>query len=89
MDGARITNATAYYGCDPKEMSKYCDVMTMCLSKGLCCPFGSLVFGSSQQMKEARHIRKSLGGGMRQIGIIGAAGIYALKHIVPQVKTDN
>lgn len=59
-------------------MSKYCDVMTMCLSKGLCCPFGSLVFGSKADIKKARHIRKSLGGGMRQIGIIGAAGLYAL-----------
>lgn len=52
--------------------------MTMCLSKGLCCPFGSLVFGTKDDIKRARHIRKSLGGGMRQIGIIGAAGLYAL-----------
>lgn len=59
-------------------MSKYCDVMTMCLSKGLCCPFGSLVFGRKEDIKKARQIRKSLGGGMRQIGIIGAAGLYAL-----------
>lgn len=56
--------------------------MTMCLSKGLCCPFGSLVFGSKADIKKARHIRKSLGGGMRQIGIIGAAGLYALEHVV-------
>ena len=78
MDGARATNAIAYYGCDPKELSKYCDVMTMCLSKGLCCPFGSLIFGTADMIKKARQIRKSLGGGMRQIGIIGAAGLYAL-----------
>jgi threonine aldolase len=54
----------------------------MCLSKSLCCPFGSLVFGSAQDIKKARQIRKSLGGGMRQIGIIGAAGLYALEHMV-------
>ncbi len=52
--------------------------MTMCLSKGLCCPFGSLVLGKSEIIKKSRHIRKSLGGGMRQVGIIGAAGLYAL-----------
>lgn len=63
--------------------------MTMCLSKGLCCPFGSLVFGTADMIKKARHIRKSLGGGMRQIGIIGAAGLYALEHMVPEVKLDN
>jgi len=50
----------------------------MCLSKGLCCPFGSLLLGSSEAVKKVRHIRKSLGGGMRQIGLIGAAGLYAL-----------
>ena len=78
IDGARILNAIAHYGCNPKQISKYCDVMTMCLSKGLCCPFGSLVFGSNESIKKAKHIRKSLGGGMRQVGIIGAAGLYAL-----------
>lgn len=52
--------------------------MTMCLSKGLCCPFGSLVFGTTETIRKAKQIRKSLGGGMRQVGIIGAAGLYAL-----------
>lgn len=78
LDGARILNAICYYNIDASEMGKYCDVMTMCLSKGLCCPFGSLVFGSKDSIKKTRHIRKSLGGGMRQVGIIGAAGLYAL-----------
>lgn len=78
IDGARILNATAYYNINPVEISQYCSIMTMCLSKGLCCPFGSLVFGSKEVIQRARQIRKSLGGGMRQIGIIGAAGMYAL-----------
>lgn len=51
--------------------------MTMCLSKGLCCPFGSLLFGTHETIKRAKHLRKSLGGGLRQTGIIGAAGLYA------------
>lgn len=63
--------------------------MSMCLSKGLCCPFGSLVFGTTETIKKAKQIRKSLGGGMRQVGIIGAAGLYALEHVVPEIKIDN
>ena len=59
--------------------------MTMCLSKSLCCPFGSLVFGSAQDMKKARQIRKSLGGGMRQIGIIGAAGGMLIGKYTPLI----
>lgn len=63
--------------------------MTTCLAKGFALPFGSLVFGSALSIKKAKQIRKSLGGGMRQIGIIGAAGLYSLENIIPHVKKNN
>ena len=63
--------------------------MTLCLSKGLCCPFGSVFFGNTTAIKKAKQLRKSLGGGMRQVGIIGAAGFYALKHGLEIAKEDN
>ena len=54
--------------------------MTLCLSKSLCCPFGSVFFGTNAAIVKVKQLRKSLGGGMRQVGIIGAAGLYALSH---------
>lgn len=63
--------------------------MTICLSKSLCCPTGAVVVGKKKFIDQLRVIRKSLGGGMRQIGILCAAGLYALDHIVPEVAKDN
>lgn len=78
MDGARIWNAITYLNVSPKEISKYVDSMSVCLSKGLGAPIGSLLVGPSQFILKARRIRKALGGGMRQVGILGAAGLVAI-----------
>ena len=89
LDGARLFNAAVALGCDPKDITKYCDTLTFCLSKGLCCPLGSVVCGSKEFIKKAHFNRKMLGGGMRQTGYFAAAAIVALKEIVPQLKDDH
>jgi len=89
LDGARIFNAAAALGVEPKEIAQYCDSLSFCLSKGLCCPMGSLVCGTKDFIKKARAFRKMLGGGMRQTGYMAAAGLVALKEILPQIKDDH
>ena len=84
-----MLNAIEYYQCEPNIVGKLFDSMTLCLSKGLCCPFGSLIFGSREAMDSARRIRKCLGGGLRQIGVIGAAGLWALANMRPVIREDN
>ena len=79
VDGARIFNAVVEYGCELKEITQYCDSFTICLSKGLGTPVGSLLVGSTDYIKRANRWRKMTGGGMRQAGILAAAGLYALK----------
>lgn len=79
VDGARIFNAVVAYGCELKEITQYCDSFTICLSKGLGTPVGSLLVGNRDYIKRAIRWRKMTGGGMRQSGILAAAGIYALK----------
>ncbi|HSP47889.1 MAG TPA: low-specificity L-threonine aldolase [Clostridiaceae bacterium] len=79
MDGARFFNAIAYYGVDPKELAALADTVTFCLSKGLCAPVGSVVVGTRDFIEKARKNRKIMGGGMRQAGILAAAGLEALK----------
>jgi threonine aldolase len=78
MDGARIWNALTASGREPHEISKYVDSLSVCLSKGLGCPVGSLLVGSRDFIARARRIRKGLGGGMRQVGILAAAGLIGL-----------
>jgi threonine aldolase len=78
LDGARIWNALTKTKTEPAEIAKYADSLTLCLSKGLGAPVGSLLIGSKAFIEQARIIRKALGGGMRQIGILGAAGLKAL-----------
>jgi len=78
MDGARIWNALTASGREPHEISKYVDSLSVCLSKGLGCPVGSLLVGSSEFIKRARRVRKGLGGGMRQVGVLAAAGLVGL-----------
>ncbi len=79
VDGARIFNAVVAYGCELKEITQYCDSFTICLSKGLGTPVGSLLVGNRDYIKRAIRWRKMAGGGMRQSGILAAAGMYALK----------
>ncbi|HHY39802.1 MAG TPA: low-specificity L-threonine aldolase [Syntrophaceticus sp.] len=81
LDGARIFNAAVACQCDVKEFTKYCDSVMFCLSKGLGAPVGSILAGDKEFIKKARKYRKAMGGGMRQAGILAAAGLIALKSI--------
>ncbi|WP_318374158.1 low-specificity L-threonine aldolase [Enterobacter sp.] len=89
VDGARIFNAVVEYGCELKEITQYCDSFTICLSKGLGAPVGSLLVGSHEYIKRALRWRKMTGGGMRQAGFLAAAGLYALKNNVQRLKEDH
>ena len=89
VDGARIFNAVVEYGCELREIPQYCDSFTICLSKGLGTPVGSLLVGSHDYIKRATRWRKMTGGGMRQAGILAAAGLYALKHNVARLREDH
>jgi threonine aldolase len=89
MDGARIFNAAVALGVDVKSFGDCVDNLMFCLSKGLCCPVGSVLVGSSAFIQKARRARKLLGGGMRQAGIIAAAGIVALEKMVDRLKEDH
>lgn len=81
LDGARIFNAAVATGCDVREFTRYCDSVMFCLSKGLGAPVGSLLAGGREFIERARRYRKALGGGMRQAGILAAAGLVALQNI--------
>ena len=89
LDGARIFNAAVALGVDAKELARGANSVTFCLSKGLAAPVGSLVCGSAEFIAEARRTRKVLGGGMRQAGIIAAAGITALEQMVDRLADDH
>ncbi len=89
MDGARLFNAAVAQGVDARELSGPVDSVTFCLSKGLCAPVGSVLCGSRAFIARARHIRKHLGGGMRQAGVLAAAGIVALERMVDRLADDH
>jgi threonine aldolase len=89
LDGARIFNAAVALGVDVKELVAPVDSVMFCLSKGLSAPIGSLVVGSSSFIERARRMRKMLGGGMRQAGIIAAAGLVALEKMVDRLSEDH
>jgi threonine aldolase len=89
LDGARIFNAAAASGHDVKEYCALCDSVMFCLSKGLGAPIGSMLVGDAAFILLARRYRKMLGGGMRQAGIIAAAGLYALRHNVARLGDDH
>lgn len=89
LDGARVMNALVETGIDPKIYAAEFDSISICLSKGLGAPVGSVLVGSAEFIKKARRVRKVYGGGMRQAGIIAAGGIYALKYNVDRLKTDH
>jgi len=79
LDGARLFNAATYLGVEGKDIAKYADSVSLCLSKGLCAPVGSIVAGTEEFIAKARRNRKIMGGGMRQAGILAAAGLEALE----------
>ena len=89
MDGARIFNAAVALEVDVKQLTKHVDNLMFCLSKSLSCPIGSIIVGSEEFISKARKIRKVLGGGMRQAGIIAAPGIIALETMVDRLKDDH
>lgn len=89
LDGARIWNAHVATGTPLRDYGATADVMAVCLSKGLGAPVGSLVVGSQQTIDEARVWRKRMGGGMRQVGILAAAGLHALDHHVERLADDH
>ena len=89
LDGARLWNATAASGVAEREFAAPFDTVSVCLSKGLGAPIGSVLAGSSELISRARHFRKMLGGGMRQVGILAAAGLYALEFERPRLADDH
>jgi threonine aldolase len=89
LDGARVFNAAVALGVDVREITAQVDSVQACLSKGLAAPVGSLVVGPADFIAEARHIRKMVGGGMRQAGVIAAAGIVALEMMVDRLADDH
>ncbi|MBN1564345.1 MAG: low-specificity L-threonine aldolase [Anaerolineae bacterium] len=89
MDGARIFNAAAALDCDVADLTAAADSLTFCLSKGLCAPVGSVVVGSQDFITAARRARKMVGGGMRQAGIIAAAGLVALDTMPQRLYEDH
>jgi len=89
LDGARIFNAAAALGVPAARLAEPADSVTFCLSKALCAPVGSVLCGEREFIHRARRIRKQLGGGMRQAGILAAAGIVALEKMVDRLKEDH
>jgi len=89
LDGARIFNAAAALGVSARDLAAPFDSVTFCLSKGLCAPVGSILCGSNEFIYQAHRVRKQLGGGMRQAGILAAAGIVALESMVDRLVEDH
>lgn len=89
LDGARLFNAAAYLNVDPKEITRNCDSLMFCLSKGLCAPIGSMLAGSKEFIDKARKGRKLMGGGLRQAGFLAAAGLVALKEMRQRIHEDH
>jgi len=89
LDGARIFNAAVALGVDGKTLTRGFDTVMFCLSKGLCAPVGSMLVGSAELMDQARIYRKALGGGMRQVGVLAAAGLIALENMPARLGEDH
>jgi threonine aldolase len=89
MDGARLFNAAVALDIPVSRLAAFADSVTFCLSKGLGCPVGSVLCGSREFIAEARRYRKMLGGGMRQAGVLAAAGVYALERMVARLAEDH
>ena len=89
LDGARVFNAAVALGVDVKEITRYFDSVSVCLSKGLGAPVGSVIGGSAMLIAKAKRWRKMIGGGMRQIGIVAAAGLHVMQHHVDRMSVDH
>lgn len=89
LDGARVFNAATALNTDVKKITKEFDSVMFCLSKGLSAPVGSMVCGSSEYIDRARKVRKMLGGGMRQAGVLAACGVVALEKMIDRLKEDH
>ncbi len=89
LDGARLFNAAVALNLDPHQLTQHVDSVSFCLSKGLCAPVGSLLCGSAPFIREARRARKILGGGMRQAGVLAAAGLVALNEMIERLADDH
>lgn len=89
LDGSRLFNSAVAQGVAVCEIARYADSVSFCLSKGLCAPVGSMVAGDRDFIRAVRRLRKMLGGGLRQAGVLAAAGIYALEHMVERLAEDH
>ncbi len=89
VDGARLFNAAAALNTPARELVEHADSVSICLSKGLCAPVGSVIVGSREFIHRAHRVRKSLGGGMRQAGILAAAGLIALRQMTQRLHEDH
>jgi threonine aldolase len=89
LDGARLYNAAVKLGVPARDITQYFDSVSVCLSKGLGAPVGSVLCGSREVIGRARRLRKMVGGGMRQAGMLAAAGLYALQHQVARLAEDH
>jgi threonine aldolase len=89
IDGARLWNAAVALGVEPRELAAGADTLMVALSKGLCAPAGALLLGSRERIERARRTRKLLGGGLRQAGVLAAAGLVALERMIPRLAEDH
>ncbi len=89
LDGARIFNAATFLGEDVREIAKYADSVSMCLSKGLCSPIGSILLGDRDFIKKAKRNRKKMGGALRQAGVLAACGIISLEKMTKRLYEDH
>jgi threonine aldolase len=89
LDGARLMNACVAHGVEAPAYTEHVDTCTLCLSKGLGAPVGSVIAGEAEVIERCRRVRKMLGGGMRQVGILAAAGLYALEHNIGRLAEDH
>jgi threonine aldolase len=89
LDGARLWNAAVALGVEPRVLAGGFDTVMVTLSKGLCAPAGSLLLASREKIEEARRVRKQLGGGMRQVGVLAAAGLVGLETMIPRLGHDH
>lgn len=89
MDGARLFNALVAQGYTPKDVGECCDTISICFSKGLGCPMGSILIGSTEEIRSARRARKLFGGALRQAGVVAAAAIYAIENNIERMAEDH
>jgi threonine aldolase len=89
MDGARLWNAHVATGVPLRDWVRDCDTVSVCLSKGLCSPVGSVLCGTRADIERARYLRKQMGGGMRQVGVLAACGIVSVSKMIPRLSEDH